>query len=68
MAEHGDDNLVGKKPPMTYRISDHPQAGEALERAKSELARANVNFRRVIDGVLVTEPEYQDWLARREGR
>lgn len=68
MANHGNDNLGGKKPPMTFRIGDHPQAGEALERAKSQLNRANQNFRRVIDGVLVTEDEYLDWLARREGR
>lgn len=49
---------------LTYKVGEHPQAGPALEQALSELRKANTAFRRVIDGTLVTEAEYQDWLSR----
>lgn len=57
----GNSNLVGKKPPMTHRIGDNPINAKALEDAKSAINRANRQFRRVIDGVLVTEAEYLQW-------
>lgn len=50
--------------PLTYKVGEHPQAGPALKQALSEMRKKNTNFYRVIDGMLVTESEYQDWLAR----
>jgi hypothetical protein len=46
---------------MTHRIGDNPINAKALEDAKSAINRANRQFRRVIDGVLVTEDEYIQW-------
>lgn len=51
---------------LTYKLGEHPQAGPVLEKALSDLRRADKNFRRFIDGVLVTEAEYQDWIERRQ--
>jgi len=53
--------MAKKQPPLTYKIGET----ETFKSAIADLRRANKNFRRVIDGVLVTEAEYQDWLARR---
>ena len=53
--------MAKKQPPLTYKIGQT----ETFKLAIAELRRSNKNFRRVIDGVLVTEAEYQDWLARR---
>ena len=55
--------MAKKQPPLTYRIGET----ETFQQAIAELRLANKNFRRVIDGTLVTEAEYQDWLARRLG-
>ena len=53
--------MAKKQPPLTYKIGET----QTFKLAIAELRRSNKNFRRVIDNVLVTEDEYQDWLARR---
>lgn len=55
--------MATRKPnkPLTYKIGET----ETFKKAIADLRRADKNFRRVIDGVLVTESEYQDWLDRR---
>ena len=55
--------MAKKQPPLTYRIGET----ETFKQAIAEIRKSNKNFRRVIDGTLVTEAEYQDWLARRLG-
>lgn len=47
--------------PLTHRIGDNPKNQAVLDQVLSDLNAANKNFRRVIDGVLVTEAEYQQW-------
>lgn len=46
---------------LTYKIGDIAEAREALDAAASSIRKANANFRRVIDGMLVTEAEYLVW-------
>jgi len=53
--------MAKERKPLTYKVGDIPANREALERAKSDLNRANRQFRRVIDGVLVSEDEYIAW-------
>jgi len=59
---HHMDNK--KRKPLTYKLGET----ESFRKFYAEYNKANKNFRRAIDGVLVTESEYQDWLARRESR
>jgi len=47
--------------PLTHRIGDNPNNRAALEQARSAINAANKQFRRVINGVLVTEDEYIAW-------
>jgi hypothetical protein len=54
---------MAQKPrkPLTHKISDNPSNRDALEQARSAINSANKQFRRVIEGVLVTEEEYLEW-------
>jgi len=53
--------MAKERKPLTYKVGDIPANREALEQAKSAINRANRQFRRVINGVLVTEDEYIAW-------
>ena len=50
-----------ERKPLTHRIGDNPSNRAALEQARSAINAANKQFRRVINGVLVTEDEYIAW-------
>jgi hypothetical protein len=53
---------MGKpRKPLTHRVGDNPSNRAALEQARSNINAANSQFRRVINGVLVTELEYIEW-------
>ena len=54
---------MAQKPrkPLTHKISDNPSNRDALEQARSAINSATKQFRRVIEGVLVTEEEYLEW-------
>jgi hypothetical protein len=53
---------MGKsRKPLTHRVGDNPSNRAALEQARSAINAANKQFRRVINGVLVTEDEYIAW-------
>lgn len=47
--------------PLTFKVGDIPANREALKQARSAINDANRHFRRVINGVLVTEAEYIEW-------
>jgi hypothetical protein len=53
--------MAKERKPLTYKVGDIPANREALEKAKSAINDANRHFRRVINGVLVTEAEYIAW-------
>lgn len=50
-----------ERKPLTHRIGDNPSNRAALEQARSIINSENQRFRRVINGVLVTEDEYIAW-------
>lgn len=50
-----------KQASLTFKVGDIPANREALKQARSAINDANRHFRRVINGVLVTEAEYIEW-------